>query len=216
MKTFKTYLIEILVVFIGILLAFTLENYRNNMENSEKKDLFFTQIQNEIYENRDSLKSVINALSSDMEVAIDARTALLNKDFTHKSLNKSIEVMLSKPYFNPSDQAYFTMINSNGFILFEDIRFKSKLSEIYKSYEDLKLFETMFDKYSSDYFVKYNMNHYNFVTNSPTENNYFTNLEFGNNLMSYLALISQYYNQLKLMLALNDDIIEYFEQNKIN
>lgn len=216
MKTFKTYLIEILVVFIGILLAFTLENYRNNMENSEKKDLFFTQIQNEIYENRDSLKSVINALSTDMEVAIDARTALLNKDFTHKSLNKSIEVMLSKPYFNPSDQAYFTMINSNGFILFEDIKFKSKLSEIYKSYEDLKLFETMFDKYSSDYFVKYNMNHYNFVTNTPKENNYFTNLEFGNNLMSYLALISQYYNQLKLMLKLNDDIIEYFEQNKIN
>lgn len=198
-KNLKSYIIEIIVVFIGILLAFSLDNYRITLEEDGEREKYLQELSKEINENIASLDSTISYHEKDLDTVNKGRLALLKKDYADSILIKTVFIMFSKPYFNQKDQAYYTLINSNGLRLFEDIEFKSKLSELYRLYNDKAELDRIFNDYSGKYIVEYNYKNYNMLTYKPVDNSYFSRLDFGNNLMTYLVLSRQLLDHFKLL-----------------
>jgi hypothetical protein len=136
----KKYSLEFLVVFIGILSSFGIDNYLKNTQRINEKNTLLDELNLSINEDLRQLE-IVNGTLDDCLNSIN----MLFEQTKEKTLNDSLlayhisnvsaKVAIS---FFPQNGVYKQLINTNSFELIEDHQFRRRISDLYEHLEDRK------------------------------------------------------------------------------
>lgn len=152
----KKYSLEFLVVFLGILSSFGIDNYLKNAQRIYEKNTLLDELHLSINEDLRQLE-IVNGALDDCLNSINVLFEQTKKKTLNDSLlayhisNVSAKVAIS---FFPQKGVYNQLVNTNSFELIEDRQFRRKISDLYEHLEDRKnaadlkfdLFAESFDK----------------------------------------------------------------------
>ena len=152
----KKYSLEFLVVFLGILSSFGIDNYLKNTQRINEKNTLLDELNLSINEDLRQLEIVNDALDdclNSINVLFEqTKEKTLNDSLlAYHISNVSAKVAIS---FFPQKGVYNQLVNTNSFELIEDRQFRRKISDLYEHLEDRKnaadlkfdLFAESFDK----------------------------------------------------------------------
>lgn len=135
----KEYIAELLVVIVGITIAFTLENY----SNSKKLDRLEVNYLN-------SLKSDLQKDKEDLQLIIDSTNVILRHvgevfqfNYENRPLKEykrhHITSSYLATYFYPQNGTYVSLINSGDVNVIKDFKLKTALSDLYNiEYQEIQ------------------------------------------------------------------------------
>ena len=152
----KKYSLEFLVVFLGILSSFGIDNYLKNIQRINEKNTLLDELSLSINEDLRQLE-IVNGALDDCLNSINVLFEQTKEKTLNDSLlayhisNVSAKVAIS---FFPQKGVYNQLVNTNSFELIEDRQFRRKISDLYEHLEDRKnaadlkfdLFAESFDK----------------------------------------------------------------------
>ena len=136
----KRYSIEFLIVFLGILSSFAIDNYLKSAQKVTQKNILLDELYLSINEDINQLKIVNNALDDCLN-----SIEIIFGQSEEKNLNDSIlafhisnvSAKMAISFF-PQKGVYNQLINTNSFELIEDNDFRRKISDLYEHLEDRK------------------------------------------------------------------------------
>lgn len=122
---------EVLIVIIGISIAFSLNKCSENRKDQELQDTYLQNLKSDIVADRDNLKENVLQLEKFQQNAREI-TPHLNTDSKEKMkiLMKIFEVSNTVEFF-PQDFTFQTLINSGDFKLIGDFELKAMIQKYY-------------------------------------------------------------------------------------
>lgn len=148
---------EIIIVIIGISIAFALNNWaqRNQQQSTEK--LYLQSLEKDLSNDIDSLNKNIHLLSQNLSDINLLRPHLGNPLPGRDTVYRRIFNIASTVAFIPEDATYHTLVNSGDFKLISDFELKSAIEKHYRAYlhmqRDYERRDNFSKKYMADYFV---------------------------------------------------------------
>ncbi len=152
---------EILIVIIGISIAFSLNKCAENSKNENEKNQYLNSLINDVKVDKTVLEANVAALEKKIRTA-DEVLPILNSESPDKmSVVGKIFQLVNLIEFTPKDNTYQTLINSGDLKLFDDFEVKTAIEKHYSYYEImLKSYlrlENIQKEYVGRYFI-YNTN----------------------------------------------------------
>lgn len=173
---------EILIVIIGITIAFNLNSWAEQKKSSKEQKRYLENLHKD-------LETDISTLDSNLVILNQRVTDISTiRKYTYVP-NPRMDTVLTKFYnlsqpinFRPRNITYQTLINSGDFKLIDDFDLKALIQEHYLKYEEVlevyKRQDIITDKYVGDYFINeldfrdiYENKNYSFM-----KTNFFSNM----------------------------------------
>jgi len=148
---------EILIVIIGISIAFSMDKCADNSKNDAQKKQYLINIKNDIEDDKLNLEQNITTIQNKIDLATEVLPKL-NSDAPDKmSVVGKIFNMVALTNFTPNDNTYQALINSGDFKLIDDFELKTALEKHYSTYKliqkDYLRLENIQKEYVGDYFI---------------------------------------------------------------
>lgn len=138
-KSVYNYLLDFIVVFLGILLSFFIDARVKHNDRVEHKNFLIHQLENLIKEDLQQLKIVENTLHSCLEAIdlliddFDAPTKLAPSELVQNFSWVSSKMSIS---FFPQKSIYNQILQMGSLELIESEKLKIELSKLYEHYDD--------------------------------------------------------------------------------
>ncbi len=127
----RTHFIELLVVIIGISIAFALEGWSEKSKNRQLEINYLQSLKTDLMQDRE-----------DMKVVMDSSRVIWNyvgETFQFLFTNRKVEVFkrhhvtstYTAPYFYPKNGTYISLVNSGNLNLIHNFEIKSALADMY-------------------------------------------------------------------------------------
>ena len=166
---------EILIVIIGISIAFSLNKCSENKQNDKNQLLYLQNLKDDIETDKKNLEANLQRLNQKSKLlsgtfqyfnpAMPKRDSLLMTNFF-----RSAEVI----EFSPKTTTHETLINSGDLKLISNFELKTSIQEHYRMYQELQQdydrMENISKEYIADYFI-YNVDMDKFRTGQKAFNN---------------------------------------------
>lgn len=170
-KKLRTHLVELLVVFAGLFLAFTLdrawdsyktskaeENYLNGFYQDIKVDLLDLESTSiEIVDRKANLKAILDTFTK-VEMPKD-------------SVVSAMKLMLHQSLFIPQKITYESLTNSGSLNIISNFELRQSIINLYMKYGGLSFTENVFNKYSEETVFPYCQKNYDFYSDRSVNNN---------------------------------------------
>ena len=153
---------EIIIVIIGITIAFSMNKCADNHRDQNLKAQYIKNIKSDIQVDKKNLESNLKVIGGKIQKLSEV-LPLVNTDNPKKmAAVNSIYSVFTSTDFIPKDVTYQTMINSGDFKLIDDFDIKAAIETHYSSYKTLlKDFERL-DIIHKEYLGSYIINHADF------------------------------------------------------
>ncbi|WOD42407.1 hypothetical protein [Hwangdonia lutea] len=176
--------LEFLVVIIGILIAFQLNQCSTENEQNKTVDIHLKQIIDEAKFNKASLKSALT--HGELNIAkFDTIFSLLNDDKGYEKINRlSIELLnLGGVYFRKN--SFQTLTESGDIRFIKEFNVKKRIVNLYEYYKWVESFDEISRSlYMQDYYP-YVKNNFDLTTAQKQDKEIYQNKLFKNILASY-------------------------------
>lgn len=134
----RTHFIELLVVIIGISIAFALEGWSDQRKNSQLEVNYLESLKTDLLQDRADMQGVLD--SSDVILRNIEETfqfLFSNQDITVFKRHH-VTSSYTAPYFYPKNGTYISLVNSGNLNLIKDFEIKSALANLYDvQYEEV-------------------------------------------------------------------------------
>lgn len=199
--------LEFIVVIIGILIAFQLNNSRERNNEQKLVDQHLTNILAESEFNKKMLSSAAER-SQQLLQQLDSLTALLKQENKHPAtLNNLSMSLLSLDYLYLKKNAYNTLVETGDIRFIEDFELQNEIVEIYEFYKWLEGIETSTYQTYGDQYFPYVVENLDLSEYQPQEVAVYDNKRFKNYLSTYsYSLQYRYKKQQDILLELDDFI----------
>lgn len=152
---------EILIVIIGITIAFSMNKCAEDRRDSSQRQQYLVSLKNDVEADKAELQLIVEALQKKI-TTIDRILPVLNTDSLHKmSVVGDIFSISNIVNFSSKDVTYQTLINSGDLKLIDDFDLKTAIEAHYAIYKvmlkDYERQENIHKMYLGDYFI-YNTN----------------------------------------------------------
>ncbi|WP_299119466.1 DUF6090 family protein [uncultured Winogradskyella sp.] len=126
---------EILIVIVGISIAFSMNKCADNKKDETLKNQYIENIKSDIKVDKKNLESNVESIGKKIEILKEV-LPLINTDNPKKmaAIYKVYPVFTSTDFF-PKDVTYQTMINSGDFKLIDDFELKAAIETHYSNYK---------------------------------------------------------------------------------
>jgi hypothetical protein len=137
------YLVEIIVVIIGITISFAISKYQEDSRNRKLAHVYLEDLKEDIKSDIQSLDIVIQKTDS----VIRSGQSLLNQSdaakisLTKKDLVNLVRAIIARPNFISKNATFSSLKTSANFQLIEDIQLKTLLFEYDQDYQTIKAME---------------------------------------------------------------------------
>lgn len=161
-KQFRYALGEILIVIVGITIAFSLNKCSENKKDEATRLQYLQNIKNDLEIDKKNLESNLETISLKID-NLNKALPLINTDNPEKvNAMRSIYPVFTATAFYPKDITYQTMINSGDFKLIDDFDLKAAIETHYSDYNImLKDYERL-EIIHREYLGKYMIDHSDF------------------------------------------------------
>ncbi|WP_223552278.1 hypothetical protein [Aestuariivivens sp. NBU2969] len=187
----KSKLIDLLIVIIGITIAFQLNNFNeSNKSNAQERDYLRSFYE----ENRDNELALSLAYEFALKTKDDIDTLkqiLLSKNYKDSRIKNLSANMMALSDFNPSLVTMENITESGEFKLISDLEYREKLIDTYNSYKTTSQLESILSDYVNEYVTPFFFRNIRFSDFTSLNNNFKENPEFENIVIGYDALLTQ-------------------------
>jgi hypothetical protein len=197
----KSKFIDLLIVIIGITIAFQLNNLNeSNKSKTQEKDYLKSFYE----ENRDNESSLSLALEFALKTKNDIdslKQILLSKNYEDGRIINLTASMMALSNFNPSLITMENITASGDFELISNFEYREKIIDTYNSYQNTSLLEGILSDYVNQYVTPFFFGNVRFSDFTSLEENFIRKPEFENIVIGYDALLTQKLNGYEVNLA---------------
>ena len=148
---------EILIVIIGITIAFSMNKCAENSKNETQKNQYLKSIKNDIEADRLILEENVKAIEEKIKIASEILPKLNTNAPDKMSIVGKVFNIVALNNFTPNNNTYQALINSGDFKLIDDFNLKTAIEKHYSVYEIIKKdylrLENIQKEYVGDYFI---------------------------------------------------------------
>nr|WP_298997907.1 DUF6090 family protein [uncultured Allomuricauda sp.] len=134
-KNFGYVLREILIVIIGITIAFSMNKCSDSIKNKSVRKEYMINLIGDISTDRDVLKSNLTGIDKKIEICNEMIAILNSESGDNLELFNMVFDVLDYEIFNPESITYNTLINSGDLKLINDFKLKKAIQGHYTNYE---------------------------------------------------------------------------------
>lgn len=191
------YLLELLVVFIGVTAGFLLNNWREENSNSKLEQKYLNGFYADLISDKDDLDSLIYRTKgkTDKLMKVLKESEYDNNSLSREMANEIIEQILYLEWFTPADDTYDDIINSGNLNIISDYRVKETISSYYSLLHEVKNVEQFYLNHMNDYGFPIIYKNYHILKREFIDDKCYKSLEFTN---MYLGIISFYQQNTKI------------------
>lgn len=148
---------EILIVIIGISIAFSMNKCAENSKQEAQKNQYLVNIKDDLEADKARLQEIVGELETKLKASKKV-LPILNTDSENKmSIIQDIFSVATISNFSPKDITYQTLINSGDFKLIDDFELKKAIEAHYSNYKimmkDYDRQEIIHKEYLGNYFI---------------------------------------------------------------
>ncbi len=198
--------LELIVVFIGVSAGFLFDNYREEQSNSLLEDKYLESFYNNVRADSVELQNMIQ--SNQNNIDISGRTVALMQagTCTNDSALLAFGVMATFNNLNIEDATYESAVNSGNLGLISDFGIQEKIVYYYRSHEDMRYVESVYNDYISSYILPYLTKKLDFISGEFVEEFSVNDTEFRNITAGYFTLSNQKMEIVQTLDSLNTDL----------
>jgi len=197
------HLIELIVVFIGITLAFMLNNWRESYSDRLMAEKYINSFRNDIAYDHTQLDTIIISNENKLQRINDFINSLKNKKATLEGAEQMLGDMAEINPFYPKISTYESIKNSGNLNILTDYDIREKLIEYYQSLEEKKLVEEINMLFINNYILPFVYKNVDFLNQRIINRNFLTDHNFSNLVYGYYQLLSQLIENYKKINDLN-------------
>ncbi|NBC27203.1 MAG: hypothetical protein GVY08_10100 [Bacteroidetes bacterium] len=203
----KKYLLELVVVFIGVTSAFLLGNWRESRQESHLEETYLRNILSDLDADSTALAANLELFGEHLrklERFMFSRDEAWSRDSTSTVLANSMNMI----QFNGRPTTYESMKFSGHLYLVEDFELRSQIVEYYENYSTLDLAAETYSYWITQsltpyYIQRFDMMNFDFVDPSTIEET-----EFKNRMFGYRVLLNQNLLLHREILKLNRGLMQ--------
>jgi hypothetical protein len=140
-EMWPAYLIEILVIILGISITLALEEWRDSGKESRLEEIYLTNLLADVEVDRQSLKTVSaetqKVLDSGKELLVSVRSST-GKALSFGEITTDVRAILSRPKFVSNDVTFSDLKSSGNLHLLKDLRLKNLLFTYYNRVQAIR------------------------------------------------------------------------------
>ena len=150
---------EVLIVIIGITIAFSLNKCSEDSKNSALKSQYLTNLKMDIESDKAQLLINIKELEAKINDAVSI-LPYLNTDSTNKmQIVGKVFNIIGLSHFSPQDITYQTLINSGDLKLIDNFDLKASIERHYSNYDEMLKSYLRQEAIVKEYIGNYLINH---------------------------------------------------------
>ena len=156
MKKQLTYALgEILIVIIGISLAFAMNKWGENNANNTQREQYINNLKQDIKSDKLQLERNLNEIDEKIKISSELISVLGTDKPQKKELLKGVYAIANLSSFSPKDYTHQTLINSGDLKLMNDFKLKSDILKHYAIYKDILKADQRQEIINKDYLGRY-------------------------------------------------------------
>ena len=213
------YIVELLVVFIGVTAGFLLNTWRLDNAEIKLEQKYLNSFYADILEDETTLDSLLFREKDKESILLDIlkESVVKDKPLTEEQANTIVIKMMYLEWFSPSNDTYNDIINSGNLNLISDYLLKEKISSYYKFCEEVKNVEKYYLDHMDNYGLPILYKSYHLYKNEFVSAESYQTLEFTNMYMGVFALLKQnnliYEKALEKNRELKEELKKALEKN---
>lgn len=191
------YIVELLVVFIGVTAGFLLNNWREHKAEIRLEQKYLSSFYNDIVSDESTLDSLVFRTQKKVDNLMDIlrKTEIINEPMSEDLANSIVLELLYFEWFSPTNDTYYDIINSGNLNLISDYELKEKVSSYYSFLNEVKNVEQFYKNHLKDYGFPILYKNYHLFKLKFVNDECYKSLEFTN---MFLAGMSLYQQNLKM------------------
>ncbi|WP_179020809.1 DUF6090 family protein [Winogradskyella forsetii] len=136
--TWKYTLREIIIVIIGISIAFSMNKCAENAKDNNLKQQYLINLKSDVEADKIQLRKNIEAINNKLNACANIIPLLNSGKKQDMRLMQDVFTVLEYKNFSPKNITYKTLINSGDLKLIEDFELKTAIQQHYSNYEELQ------------------------------------------------------------------------------
>ena len=185
------HIIELSVVFIGISLAFALDNWREELNDRELEEQYTGSFFKDISDDATNLAEIIKISEQKEERVKSFINLLKHKKVTQDSALVIISDIMTKTPFSPKLSTYESIKSSGNLNIISDFKLKHEIIGYYQTLIDKNMKEDVYNNYIDDYAVPYVYENLDFLNQKLINKKVLREKKFHNLILGYYALLVQ-------------------------
>ncbi|MFT5845990.1 MAG: hypothetical protein ACJARX_002133 [Psychroserpens sp.] len=157
--TWKYTLREIIIVIIGISIAFSMNKCSDNIKDKKLRKEYLTNLKNDVEADKLQLAQNIKAINKKLKTCDEIIPVLNSDQNPDMRLLDNIFAILKYETFSPKNITYKTLINSGDLKLIDNFQLKTAIQQHYSNYEDMADVYVRHTSLIKDYLGNYLVNH---------------------------------------------------------
>nr|WP_321244167.1 DUF6090 family protein [uncultured Psychroserpens sp.] len=157
--TWKYTLREIIIVIIGISIAFSMNKCADNVSDNKLRKQYLTNLKSDIEADKTQLTDNIEAINKKLKTCAEIIPVLNSDQHPDMRLMNNIFAIVKYQTFSPKNITYKTLINSGDLKLIDNFQLKTSIQQHYSNYEDMSEVYTRHTSLIQDYLGNYLVNH---------------------------------------------------------
>ena len=187
----KSKIIDLFIVIIGITIAFKLNTWNESITtNLEAKD-YIDSFYDENSTNETNLVYALEFSESNKKDIDTLKQILLSKNYTDKRIKILTASMMGLANFSPSLTTMENITASGEFKLIKDIELRKRIISTYNSYNTTSKLENLLSEYVNDYVTPFFFENVRFSDFSSIHSDFIKEPLFENIVFGYDVLLDQ-------------------------
>ncbi len=202
-------IIEILVVVIGISLAFVLDRSYENYKNNRMAQLYLTGLKEDLNADLVQLDSIQVMLKNQQKQLKHFLDHLPARKIKRDSLAIYLNALSNLQLFEMRASSFRSLQSSGQVALIPDFRIRQQLFSYYHKSEELKIFQQVLQEYFNRFIVPVLIEKLDMSNGKILDRNYFNSVPFKNIVLGYWSLQKQ---QQQLYQTIQKKAVQLSEQ----
>jgi hypothetical protein len=208
------HLVNLIVVILGISVAFYLEGYREEQSNKKLERKYLESLIKDLntdMEALDTLQSVNKYIATSIEGLTDA---VSGREYFRDSLTLYMLAIQYNPPFTPQSTTYESLKSSGKMDLIDDFELRNRVVELYEQYyRGAREYDDVLSDHADDFIKPFFMDNVTFIGPLEIDDEFLSSNKFSNILFSYRFLFNakrDYFDTITLELKdLSEELDNY-------
>lgn len=203
----KNHFVGLLVVVIGITIAFMLENWRQERAASELEQKYLVSFKNDLTADSQNLDSTIAAVQNKIYLLRSVLSEMRAGNVKQVRAEEVITDMLRNHSFYPKMATYESVKNSGGMNIISNFEIKEAIVSYYSLNEELRLKEHVFFDYLQNFILPFVYKNVEFLSGRIVNKSAINSFEFNNIVAGYYGLTEQNFQAYKQYKDANENLL---------
>ncbi|KAA3599124.1 MAG: hypothetical protein DWQ06_10930 [Calditrichaeota bacterium] len=201
------YTIELLVVILGVSIAFMLDNWKENKKNIELEKNFLSSFQNDLGKDNKDLENVISFEEKSLnELKNVIKKYAKGEEVSENELFSVFQSMLSFSFIKANNNTFEFVKNSGHLAIIKNYRLKESFVAYYQKQSEVKYLEKFQSDYVNSFFLPFLNKNFDILAQEIPNKEILNSMEMKNIITGLLVLKTQSLESTKKLELYNSEL----------